>query len=236
MRTLLPTLLFAALPLVGEEVAPAPVPAPVDATASAVMPPTAAPPAPADELIPKSPLPERLNSLHRMGEEERTLLLHELTYERQKVYDELIAKLGSTSDEARRYAAFLLGFYRMEQAAPHLAKIIWLSDAAPDRMVLVEGQWIRQATEVWFWNRYPAAEALVKIGEPALPYAIELLADEDDATIRGLAASVALAIAHERAAPEVAKAAAAESSAKRRKRLQAAAALFAPKPAAVPTE
>ena len=41
----------------------------------------------------------------------------------------------------------------------------------------------------WFWDRFPATQALVKIGNPAIPAVIRNLAESDDATFRRLSLS-----------------------------------------------
>ncbi len=215
-RILMLTLI--ALMLVGEEPPTAEAPLPT------IEPPGTLPPPPAS--IAARPLPARLARLDRMDERERTELLHEVVYERQRVLETLLDRLAKGTPTARCHAAYLLGSLRFEQAVPHLVRVLWLEDAAAERLVLVDGQWQKQTTDVWFWRRWPAAEALIVLGDPALPYLIDLLADEDSPELRRLAAAVILKIAGARAGDLVGDAADREPSERRRSRLTAAVTWF----------
>jgi len=219
-RILMLTLIV--LVLAGEEpgaTAPA-----ADAPLPAVEPPGTLPQPPAS--IAASPLPARLARLDRLDERERTELLHEVVYERQRVLETLLDRLAKGTPTARCHAAYLLGNLRYEQAVPHLVRVLWLEDAAAERLVLFDGNWEKQVTDVWFWRRWPAAEALIVLGDPALPYLVDMLADEDTPELRRLAAAVILKIAGPRAGDLVGDAADREPSERRRSRLTAAVTWF----------
>lgn len=164
-------------------------------------------------IVPESSLPDRIASLDRMPDLDRTMLLHELALERQEVFETLIAKLNSKRLEARLLAAYLLGMYRMDQAAPHLARYIRMTDDKRSEGV----------PDFWFWGKYPAAEALVAIGQPSVPYLIDNLAESDDELIRSLSLGAILKVEGE----EIAKLALGEAlkrprSASQQQRLKAA--------------
>jgi HEAT repeat protein len=139
-------------------------------------------------VIPETDIAERIAKIGRMSADERTMLLHELSYERQKIFEALIVRLDSPRLETKLHAAYLLGMYRMENAAPHLARYIRLTD---DKIEERSG-------DLWFWNRYPAADALVSIGLPSVPYLIDNLAESDDELIRKLSLDAIIAIEGER--------------------------------------
>lgn len=161
--------------------------------------------------IPLTPLPGRLAGLDRMKPEERTLLLHEVAWERQRVFTALIRRLDSSSAEARVHAAFLLGHWHLEQAAPHLARKLTLrDDKAAER------------PPVWFWGEYPAQEALVRLGSAAIPSVIEVLATSDDATSRRLALLVVRSVDGTLAQARLSQARDDEGDRDRRRRLERA--------------
>jgi HEAT repeat protein len=139
-------------------------------------------------VIPETDIPARIAKIGRMSDDERTMLLHELSYERQKIFEALIVRLDSPRLETKLHAAYLLGMFRMEHAAPHLARYIRLTDDKIEE----------RGDDLWFWNRYPAADALVSIGLPSVPYLIDNLAESDDELIRKLSLDAIIAIEGER--------------------------------------
>ncbi|MBA3684684.1 MAG: hypothetical protein H0W72_05520 [Planctomycetes bacterium] len=181
---------------------------------------------PAPPEIPRSELPSRLDRLARMREPERTLLLHELAFERQRVFEVLIRSLDAANTEARLHAAFLLGQWRLDQAAPHLARQITLRDEHVGERGLLE----QKDAAVWFWGEYPAQEALIRLGKAAVPSLIELLGRSDDEDTRRLAAAALSAIEGPLARTVLALAARDELDPPRRDRLVTADAWFAPPP------
>ena len=120
---------------------------------------------------------ERFSSL---TEKERKDLVRTNYSNLTQLSEVLTAKFGAGDENEKSYAAYFLGEYRFPQAVNLLAKNISWEDK------------IRSNTErgsEWFWDRFPATQALVKIGNPAIPAVIRNLAESDDATFRRLSLS-----------------------------------------------
>lgn len=120
---------------------------------------------------------ERFSSL---TEKERKDLVRTNYSNLTQLSEVLMANFGAGDENEKSYAAYFLGEYRIPQAANLLANnISWVDK-------------IRSNTErgsEWFWDRYPATQALVKTGNPAIPAVIRNLAESDDATVRRLSLS-----------------------------------------------
>ena len=125
---------------------------------------------------------DQIASLGKLAGQEREALLRDNSENLRQIQTSLLNQLGSTDNEVRCCAAYLLGEYRFPRAAVSLSQAITL-----------EAQ-IRANGREWFWNRYPAVEALMKIGSPAIPAMIQNLEESDDATVRDLSLKVIYSI------------------------------------------
>lgn len=163
-----------------------------------------------------SPLVQRLRRLDRMTDEERKALVHELAWERQQLLESLLKQLDSATAEARIHAAYLLGFFRLEQACPQLAR----------RIVMVDEGTAQRSDDYWFWGRNVAQEALIRIGKPATAALLDNLASSDDGQVRKLSADALRAIEGALARAAIEDAARREPGTTRRRRLEAATALI----------
>jgi hypothetical protein len=111
--------------------------------------------------------------------QEREDLLTQLIQERLDRQTELVGQLDADNPKEANFAiAFLLGFHRMERAVPHLSKFITLETDATEQ------------SREGLWERYPAAEALIHIGVPAIPEMIKNIETSDDEKVRKLSARV----------------------------------------------
>jgi|SRR5579862_7288732 len=100
--------------------------------------------------------------------------------ERGRVIDFYIVQLRSEGDPKKQTRiAFLLGEYRADQAVGDLAAIIKLQNDED-----------MEHRHLPLWTKYPAYEALIKIGAPAIPLMVEKLESEQDAAARLLEVSV----------------------------------------------
>lgn len=127
----------------------------------------------------------RLQRFERLTDKERETLLRDIGQNLRQAQGILLTALDSGSEDAKFYAAYLLGEYRFPQAADGLARRITLEDK-----IRSTGQ---RSCE-WFWDRYPAMEALIKIGIPSIPALIGNLEESDDATVRKLSLKVIYSI------------------------------------------
>jgi hypothetical protein len=96
-----------------------------------------------------------------------------------------------------------------------LAKNISLDDAARIDEI---------GSKRWYWYRYPAVEALVRIGSPAIPAVMQNLTELDDKKIKDLSLKVIVAIDRDKDITQLRlkKAIAAQSDAVKKARLQSA--------------
>ena len=124
---------------------------------------------------------DQMQAFEKLTDIERETTVEKLELDRHQMKELLLEKLSSEKEDVRFYAAYLLGEYRFSQTAASLANIITLEDKVRSKM--------RQSRE-WFWDRYPAVEALIKIGTPSIPAMIRNLAENDDAKVRELSLQV----------------------------------------------
>jgi hypothetical protein len=97
--------------------------------------------------------------------------------------DQLIAQIRvPASPEARLAAIFIAGYFRMESTVDELSKIIDLH--SPPRRNL----------KLPLLSEWPVADALVRIGSPALPAMAQNLAQSDDLIVRQQSTKVIIAI------------------------------------------
>ncbi len=133
------------------------------------------------EQISDEQITGRLQKFERLTDKERETLLQDIGQNLRQTQETLLIALDSESKDARFYAAYLLGEYRFPRAADGLAQRITLEDKIRSTA---------QRSHEWFWDRYPAMEALVKIGTPSIPALIRNLEQSDDVTIRDLSLKV----------------------------------------------
>lgn len=87
-------------------------------------------------------------------------------------------------EEVQYVAAFLLGYYRMDEAVNRLADFITLHDEEKEK----------ENTRFPPWGPYPAEEALVRIGLRAVPRMIENIKTSPDEQVRSLSTEVVKSI------------------------------------------
>jgi HEAT repeat protein len=130
----------------------------------------------------KKSLSERQGEIVKVAtakEADMMAILRGLSKEHSDTQAILIQQLRSSPSKERKIAAaYLLGRYRMQDAVPYLAKEIALEAK------------IVPTDKVGLWDAYPAVEALVKIGNPAIPAMIANIEATDDKTVRELSARV----------------------------------------------
>jgi hypothetical protein len=120
-----------------------------------------------------------IGQMGALNDEERIELVEQLIKERIHMERNLIRQLDNSKTKQAKFAvAFLLGYYRMEKSVPHLSKLITL-----------EAQGTKQKREN-LWDRYPVVEALIRIGNPAIPEMIRNIETSEDNKVRELSARV----------------------------------------------
>jgi len=122
---------------------------------------------------------EKLRVFDRMSKLEREAFLSDLEKERHAILEGLLVGLGSEHEQIRFCSAYLLGHYRFNQAAGSLADV-----------VTMENPELTRNTREQRWGRYPAVEALIRLGKPSVPPMISNLETSDDEHVRGLSARV----------------------------------------------
>jgi hypothetical protein len=127
--------------------------------------------------ISEQDIPRRLRGLAKLTDKERAALVDNNDKNLQQTQETLIEALRSGDGEVKLYAAYLLGSYRFSKAAESLARNVSLQDKVRPT---------KARTRQWFWDSYPALEALIKIGSPAIPAVITNLTQNDDAEVRRL--------------------------------------------------
>ena len=122
---------------------------------------------------------EKLKMMDRMTASDRESLLTDLETEWQATKEALINNLSSQQEQTRFSAAYLLGLYRYVDAADSLAQVIDMESkdsAAQKRLAR--------------WDRYPAVEALIKIGKPSVPAMLRNLEESKNENVKELSARV----------------------------------------------
>ena len=120
-----------------------------------------------------------ISQIKTFDEKKKIQLLKQLSREYSKTLETLILELHSGSKQRQYAAAYLLGLYRMEQAVDDLSKFILLKDNNSG-----------QNDVDTLWDKNPAVEALVSIGNPAVPKMLLLIQQSPDAKTREFAADV----------------------------------------------
>ena len=121
-----------------------------------------------------------LKLMDKMSASERESLLVNFTDEWQATKERLIQNLFSEHEQTRFCAAYLLGLYRYADACGNLAKVIAMENE----------DYGQQQSREPRWGQYPAVEALIHIGKPAIPAMLRNLETSDDEHVRGLSARV----------------------------------------------
>lgn len=100
-----------------------------------------------------------------------------LADQRNEMIGRLIGRLRYEKDPDRKIRiAFLLGRYRAREAVPDLSACITLESKRTHEEI----------TEVPLWGRYPVAEALARIGCPAIPEMIANIESSQSEEVREL--------------------------------------------------
>jgi HEAT repeat protein len=120
-------------------------------------------------------LTERIALMESLSQSERNRILSDVQADRKEMQAALIDLLDSNDQKVRCYAAFLLGSQGMSEA------VLPLSDA-----ITLEWQPVT-TMRLWHWGKYPAAEALIKIGNVSvINTMVENLSTTEDAKAREL--------------------------------------------------
>jgi HEAT repeat protein len=138
-----------------------------------------------------------------------------LSEQRVNLIEDLIRQVRSVKDHDKLIRiCFLLGEYRATEAVAELASRITLEDKERAKGRL---------RKLPLWGRYPAQEALVKIGTHATPNMLGILTTSDDELTRQLAAEVVRDVyGREVARVVIEQALAKQTDAQKRKRLDEA--------------
>lgn len=116
----------------------------------------------------------KINRIDELDEPEKLEFINNLCKERLALKSALIRQLDSANTNDGKFAAaFLLGYYRMEQSVRSLSNYITLENV---QRALHEKQPL--------WGRWPIVEALIRIGRPAIPTMIENIETGDDQKVR----------------------------------------------------
>lgn len=128
------------------------------------------------EKTDKSKSVPQLNSL---SNGDRIKVLGQLSKDRSDLQTALISQLDESNPKEVNFAiAYLLGMYRMEQAVGSLSKYIALEAETG----------IEKHSALW--DRYPVVEALIRIGNPAVPEMLKNIETSQDKKVRELSARV----------------------------------------------
>lgn len=123
---------------------------------------------------------ELMQKLERLDDPARMRLLSDVDGQRRELLSALLKQAGTASSPVVQAAAiFLIGRYRLSDGAAELARRI---DFAPPVQRIPEPEPL--------WEKYPAMEALIAIGQPAIPQVIRLLAGDQNPLRRSLALKV----------------------------------------------
>lgn len=152
-----------------------------------------------------------MKRLESMDEQSRTELLSKVDADRSELTSALITQLGSsTSKHVKAASIYLIGRYRLADGVPDLIREIDLEVESP-----------LHAGREPLWERYPAMEALIAIGQPSIRPTIELLATDKDNLRRELATKVIRYVqGYEVARFILTQASAAQSDTNRKRNLQ----------------
>ena len=129
----------------------------------------------------ESPFIRSIPKLASLKSDERMRLLEQVSGEFADVKSGLISQLDESDPKAVIFSvAFLLGTFREEQSVHHLSKFIAIKSdrpLLPDRRMPI-------------WGDYPVVEALISIGNRAIPEMLKNIESSDDEKVRELSAKV----------------------------------------------
>ncbi|HEX8549937.1 MAG TPA: hypothetical protein VF681_00140 [Abditibacteriaceae bacterium] len=106
---------------------------------------------------------QSIEDMEKQSPEERRGIPQRSVAVREQLRITLLDKLESKDKDVQCYAAYLLGQYRLEDSTNILANHITLEDTINRS----SDPWSASSTR-WWWGRFPAAEALVNIGDRSL--------------------------------------------------------------------
>lgn len=107
-------------------------------------------------------------------------LLNQLSKDRSDLQAKLLSQLDESNPKALNLGiAYLLGVYRMDQTVQHLSKYIALKNVQS-----------MDNKRLPLYGEYPVVEALIRIGNPAIPEMLRNIESSDDDNVRKLSARV----------------------------------------------
>jgi len=118
----------------------------------------------------------KLHEFEHLSAKERDRLMLDVENSRLDIYGLLMQFMLSNDHEVKCYGAYLLGVYRFDSGVIELNRHLKLKNTRPYDH--------DHGTYSAFWGEYPAAEALVRMGDPSL--LVKNLEDSDDKLIRKL--------------------------------------------------
>lgn len=122
-----------------------------------------------------------MKKIDTLDERSRMKLLSQVDTQRNELLGILLKHLGTSSSKNVQAAAiYLIGRHRLSDAVDELIRRIDFAPGSDRRIPEPEP----------LWERYPAMEALITIGKPSVPPAIELLATDKSDLRRTLAVKV----------------------------------------------
>lgn len=108
-------------------------------------------------------------------------LLSRVDEQRHEILGALLRQLGTRSSKKVQIAAvYLIGAHRLDQGVSELI----------NRIDLDAGERTQVSKREPLWERYPAVEALIRIGKPSVRPAMDLLSRDDSNLRRDLAVKV----------------------------------------------
>lgn len=123
---------------------------------------------------------ELMKKLDTLDERSRMEILSQVDEQRQELLLILLKYLDTSySVNIQAAAIYLMGRYRLSEGIEELIQRIDFD--AGENLLL---------SALPLWDRYPAMEALINIGQPAVPAAVELLAKDMNDLRRDLAVKV----------------------------------------------
>lgn len=123
---------------------------------------------------------ELMNQLDALDEPSRMRLVSTVDEQRNALLGTLLKHLGtSTSKDVQAAAIYMIGRHHLSDGVAELIS----------RIDFDAGQQSEPGPEP-LWEQYPAMEALITIGKPSVPAALELLATDTNDLRRSLAVKV----------------------------------------------
>ena len=134
-----------------------------------------------EEPVIEQQIAELMGQMDQLDEDGRMRLLSRTDEQRSVLLGVLLKRIGTSDSKSVQAAAiYLIGANRLEQGAYDLIQ----------RIDFDMGERRSPVTREPLWERYPAMEALIKIGQRGVQQALELLAKEDQPLRRDLAIKV----------------------------------------------